>query len=160
MNGSLRKWVVIGVLVLVAIPVALVGQRLFTGSPAKAAAQTGQVTRGDIQAQVLSSAALQPAAELTLTFGSAGTLTVLNVKPGDRVEKGQVLASLDPSDLNLAVVQAQANLSSAQAKLESVKAGTATKDLANAEDTLKSVQAKLDALKVGPTTADLASSQA
>ena len=129
MNGSLRKGVIIGVLVLVAIPLLLIGQRLFLGTPAKAATQTGQVSRGDIEAQVLSSAALQPASELTLTFGSAGTLTTLNVKPGDHVEKGQVLASLDPSDLNLAVVQAQANLSSAQAKLESVKGGTAAKDL-------------------------------
>lgn len=160
MNGSLRKWVILGVLVLLAIPLVLIGQRMLTGSTAKAAAQTGQVTRGDIQSQVLSSAALQPEAELTLTFGSAGTLTALKVKPGDHVEKGQVLASLDTSDLNLAVVQAQASLSSAQAKLESVKAGAAAKDLANAESSLKSAQAKLDSLKAGATASDLSSSQA
>src|SRR5436305_10140770 len=105
-----------GALVLL-IAVGILVRTVFMAPPASAAAQTAQVTRGDIQAQVLSSAALQAAADTQLTFGSAGTITTLNVKPGDRVEQGQVIASLDPSDLKLAVTQAQANLSSAQAKL-------------------------------------------
>src|SRR5438093_947471 len=153
------------IVVLVAV---VIGALVFAGLSMSARAATNQtkqtsqglVTRGNIQSTVLSSAALQPANDLTLTFGTAGTIASIAVKPGDRVTKGQTLATLDTSDLELAVTQAQANLGSAQAKLESVKAGAATKDIANGGDTLRAAQAKLDALKQGPTASDLASAQA
>ena len=151
---------------IAAAVVVLIGAVLFMGlsMSAKAAtgttALTGQVTLGDIQSTVLSSAALQPAADLTLTFGVAGTIDTVSIKPGDHVTKGQVIATLNTSDLQLAVTQAQASFSSAQAKLESVKAGAAAKDIANAEGTLRAAQAKLDGLKLGPTASDLASAQA
>src|SRR5947209_6428736 len=107
MNDSLKRWLLVGVLVVVALPVLFIGKLMFFSTSAKAAVQTDQVTRGDIQSQVLSSAALQPAADITLSFGSAGSITGLDVKPGDRVKPGQTLASIDNSDLNLAVVQAE-----------------------------------------------------
>src|SRR5438067_9066341 len=116
-----RLTIVIGIAVVVGAIVFAV-MTMSARAAANPSRLTGQVTRGDIQATVLSSAALQPANDLTLTFGAAGTIASIAVKPGDHVTKGQVLASLDPSDLELAVSQAQANLSSAQAKLESVKA--------------------------------------
>src|SRR5215213_9446983 len=118
-----NKWLLWGgAAVVVLVAAGIVAKIMFGAPTARAATQTDQITRGDIQAQVLSSAALQPAADTQLTFGSAGTLTTLNIKPGDHIERGQVIASLDPADLNLAVTVAQANLSSAQAKLTSVKA--------------------------------------
>src|SRR5438045_7429268 len=155
------RWPWIGGAAVVVVPAALiVSKTVLRAQPATAATQTGQVSRGDIQSQVISSAALQPAADVQLTFGSAGTMTTLNVQPGQSVEQGQVIASLDPSDLQLAVTQAQANLVSAQAKLDSVKAGSTSKDIANGGDAVKSAQAKLDALKQGPTASDLANAQA
>ncbi len=152
-------------LTIAILAVVVLGALVFVGMSMSARAatparQATQVTRGDIQATVLSSAALQPASDLSLTFGAAGTIASIAVKPGDHVTKGQALATLDTSDLELAVTQAQANLGSAQAKLESVKAGAATKDIANAQDTLRAAQAKLDALHQGPTTGDLATAQA
>ncbi|MBF6613831.1 MAG: efflux RND transporter periplasmic adaptor subunit [Chloroflexi bacterium] len=157
----MKKIIILGSALLLAVVIALfVKQRVFAGTNAAATVQTVPVSRGNIQSTVLSSAALQPAADLNLTFGSAGTLTTLNVKPGDKVTKGQALAALDPGELNLAVVQAQATLDSARAKLDSVKAGATSSDIANAQDAVRSAQAKLDSLKVGPTTADLASAEA
>jgi HlyD family secretion protein len=156
-----KKWVwIIGAVALLAVALPLLGKALFGTPTARAATQMGQVTRGDIESQVVSSAALQPAADLLLTFGSGGTLATLNVKPGDKVEVGQVIGQLDPSDLQLAITQAEANLSSAQAKLDTTKAGSTAKDIANAQDALKSAQARLDSVKAGPTAADLASAQA
>ena len=118
------------------------------------------VQRGDLQATVLSSGALQPAADVALSFGNAGTIAQILVKNGDTVTKGQKLAVLDTRDLQFAVDQAQSNLSSAQAKYDQVKAGAAPKDIANAQSSLTSAQAKLDALKAGPTTEDMANAQA
>src|SRR5690349_16967423 len=97
--GSFLKsrwlWAAVGVLVILVI--AFIAMRVNARVNA-APPVTGQVTRGDIESQVLSSAALQPAADLLLTFGSGGTLTSLAVKPGDQVTKGQTLARLDTSD--------------------------------------------------------------
>src|SRR2546423_7254378 len=160
MSKLLKKWWVwVGLAVIIVVAVFLVMNVRAAGNN-RAAVQSAQVSRGDLQSTVLSSAALQPAADLTLTFGSSSTLTDLKVKAGDTVMKGQVLAQIDASDLNLAVTQAQANLASAQAKLDSTKAGSSAKDIANAESALQSAQAKLDNLKAGPTKDDIASAEA
>lgn len=51
-------------------------------------------------------------------FGVAGTVDEVLVAPGDRVEKGEVLATLDKDDLKAAVRAAQATLAEARATLE------------------------------------------
>jgi multidrug efflux pump subunit AcrA (membrane-fusion protein) len=56
--------------------------------------------------------------DTTLAFEVKGTVATVDVVLGDRVKKGQVLASLDPEPLELAVRDAEANLSSAQALLQ------------------------------------------
>src|SRR5258708_2333110 len=123
----LRNRAVLIIIGLVVIALVLVGVRgLFGGTPAEANVQTVQVTRGDLQATVLSSGQLQPAADVNLNFGSAGTLTQLFVQKGQQVKQGDKLAALDARDLQLAVDQAQANLDSAQAKLDATKAGATT----------------------------------
>jgi RND family efflux transporter MFP subunit len=62
--------------------------------------------------------------EMNLGFRVAGKLIERKVDIGDRVKKGYVLARLDPTDYQLAVQSAEADLRSAQKALE-------TADLAN-----------------------------
>ena len=68
-----KNWLwIVGALVLIAAAVPVLGKTVFGAQPANAAAtQTGQVTRGDIESQVTSSAALQPAARRLPSFGTA-----------------------------------------------------------------------------------------
>lgn len=137
------------------------GMRVFAQSNrTNAVASTAQVTRGEIQQTVLSSGQLQPASDLQLTFANAGTIASVSVKAGDVVTKGQAIASLDPSDLQLAVTQAQANLDSAQAKLAQLKVGPTAADLASAQAQVQSAQAKLDQLKAGATPENIANARA
>src|SRR3954451_16282012 len=154
-----RAVLIIGGILVLAAVAALVGGALMPNR-ATASVQTVPVTRGDLEATVLSSGQLQPAADVSLNFGSAGTVADIFVKEGQTVKKGDKLAAIDPRDLQLAVTQAQANLSSAQAKLDQVKAGAATKDIANARSQLQSAQAKLADVKAGPNAQDVASAQA
>jgi HlyD family secretion protein len=52
-----------------------------------------------------------------LFFGTGGQVAAINVKEGNQVTKGTVLAQLDTSSLELAVAQAQANIDQTQASI-------------------------------------------
>ncbi len=54
----------------------------------------------------------------TLSFGAAGTVAKINVKDGDVVKKGDVLAELDSSYQNLQVQYRETRLKIAQAELD------------------------------------------
>jgi RND family efflux transporter MFP subunit len=56
--------------------------------------------------------------EATLSAQVSGTITKVNVKVGDRVKKGQVLAQLDTSNVRIAVEQARAAKAAADAALD------------------------------------------
>ncbi|MEN7546344.1 efflux RND transporter periplasmic adaptor subunit [Rapidithrix thailandica] len=61
------------------------------------------------------------ASETNLSFRTNGLLLQRNVKVGDRVRKGQLLAQLDPKDLLLNYEKAKASLQSAKIQLETAK---------------------------------------
>ena len=76
-----------------------------------------------------------------LSFASAGTVTAVNVKAGDTVTAGQVLATIDPVELQSAMAAAQSNLASAQAKLSDDRsAGASSEQIAADEATVTSAQ--------------------
>ena len=49
-----------------------------------------------------------------LNFATSGTLQSVNVKVGDHVKKGQLIATLDPSSAELTLEEAEANVTSAE----------------------------------------------
>ncbi len=68
---------------------------------------TVKVERGDVQQTVTAPGKLVGLREISLSFGTSGALTRLDVRPGDTVTKGQILAALDTTDLRLQVAQAE-----------------------------------------------------
>jgi HlyD family secretion protein len=139
---------------------AIVLSGLFTPHTAQASVPTTQVTRGNLQSTVVSSGQLEPAADVQLNFGAAGTITQIYVRQGQTVQQGAKLAALDSKTLQLAVDQAQAALVSAQAKLDATKAGASPTDIANAQAALVAAQAKLTTVKAGPDKNTVANAQA
>lgn len=59
--------------------------------------------------------------EAKLSFRVSGTINRLNVKLGDRVRKGQLIASLDPIDYAIQVDQASASEKGSEANLQSAE---------------------------------------
>jgi RND family efflux transporter MFP subunit len=80
--------------------------------------QTATVTRGDIVLSALGSGVLMPEAEIDLVFATGGRVAEVLVAVGDQVRAGDVLARLDATDLERAVVQAEFNLRQAEIDLE------------------------------------------
>ncbi len=72
-----------------------------------ASAQKATVVRTNLMTSVDTSGSVLPATTVQLAFGTSGTVSDLPVKVGDLVKKGQMLAALDQTDLQLKVTQAQ-----------------------------------------------------
>ena len=101
-----------------------------------------------------------------LTFQSSGRIALVNVKIGDGVKEGDVLASVESDDLSNAVQQAQASQRSAQLKLDDLLAGSTVAQLTAADQSLALAQANLtkaqndyDDLLNGASTSDEATAQ-
>lgn len=80
--------------------------------------KTVTVNRSDIKETVSSSGVMTGKDTANLRFLSAGRLAYVNVKVGDRVMKDQLVAGLDTQALNIALQQAQNNLTAAQAAVQ------------------------------------------
>ena len=87
------------------------GYRWVFGTP-KVVVATATVTRGDIQSTVVAAGVVQPVAYVDVGAQTSGTLQSLKVKRGDTVDKGQLLATIDPVLANTALTSANAALQS------------------------------------------------
>ena len=95
------------VIILIILAVAVFLGFYFFGKPKATPLQFATVQRQDIKATVSASGTLSGKDSANLRFRSSGRLAYINVKSGDRVTKGQVIAGLDTQDLNIALQQAQ-----------------------------------------------------
>ena len=82
-----------------------------------------KVTRGDIQQDVTLSGNViaLPNEDVKVSALVPGRITALNVAEGDRVTKGEVIATLDDSTYQQQFAQAQATLQQAQANLKNAQ---------------------------------------
>ena len=109
--------------------------------------ETAAVVRGDIQQTVEVTGEIKPDARLNLAFKSGGTLQAINVKVGQEVKVGDVLAELEDRDLRFASQRAHAALAIAQANLSARLAGATKEDIAIAQAQVNQAQADLDATR-------------
>lgn len=98
------------VILLIIISASYFGYTKYQKSKAPPAYDTVKVERGTLVQSVDATGQIQSAQDLSLKFEMTGVLSSVNVKEGDSVKAGQVLAGLRTADLNATVAQAQANL--------------------------------------------------
>lgn len=104
---------------------------------------TELVKRQKLIQTVSATGTVEAAEEVKLNFKTPGRLVELKVKVGDRVTAGQTLAALDSRDAQSAVLTAEANLKSAQAALDKLKAGVSPAELAVYEAAVKTAEINL-----------------
>lgn len=103
--------------------------------------QTATVTRGSLQATISAAGTLAAVAQVAVQFQNSGQVKAVNVKVGDQVKAGQVMALLDTTSLEAGVVSAQAGLDIAQAQLATTQKGPLASQIKSAEVALASAQA-------------------
>jgi HlyD family secretion protein len=132
--------------------------------------ETAAVERGSINSTVSATGSIEPEAQVSLSFRSAGRVSQILVSVGQTVSEGQLLGQLDTSDLELALEQANVSLQISQAQLKKLETPPSENDLAaaqaavtvaqasvaSAEAGLASAQASYRQLLAGPTAEELA----
>lgn len=110
---------------------------------------TATVARGTYKTTVSATGTITPTRQEDLTFSSSGTVTRVAVEVGDKVKKGDLLATIDTTSLEAQVEAAQAQLTAAKAQLsedgdasstqraaDRASVASAESDLADAQDAL------------------------
>ena len=160
------RWpIVAAVVVLVAAAVALplwLTSGSSTAGGLSITTVTVPVTTGTIQQTVASSGTLEPASQANLNFAVSGTVTAVNVKAGQTVTAGEVLATVDTTALTEEVDASQAQLTSAEDRLASDEAATSPSQstidtdeasVTSAESSLSTAQTNLNDASLTSTIA-------
>jgi membrane fusion protein, macrolide-specific efflux system len=119
---------------------------------------TVPVTTGTIQQTVATSGTIEPASQANLNFAVSGTVTAVNVKAGQSVTAGQVLATVDTTALSEELSAAQAQLTSAEDRLSSDEAaGASTSTIDSDQASVTSAQSSLSTAQTNLNDASLTS---
>src|SRR3989338_3813261 len=103
--------------------------------------ETATVTKQDLAQTVEVTGEIKPADRIELAFDRNGTVESVNVKVGQSVKKGGVLAQLKSDDVGFAVRNAQAALAKAKATLNQRIAGYTKQEIRIAETSVQKAQA-------------------
>lgn len=87
--------------------------------------RTSEVKKGDLIVTVTATGTLQPVEQVEVGTEVSGTMKAVLVDYNSVVKKGQVLAKLDTTKLEAQVLQSEATLKYAKAKLDEIKATVA-----------------------------------
>lgn len=104
------------------------------------------VKSADVTQGVSENGTVQAAQDLDLAFQKSGNVTQVNVKVGDKVSQGRVLAALDSKDASAAINQASAALAAARANYNKVINGATGPDVDVAQTALDNAKKNLDAV--------------
>jgi len=133
----MKRWGIIGTVLLC---LALAGSIACELPDGEVSQQPVEVVRGDLTVTVSGSGYISVTNEKQLAFGSGGKIDKLFVEEGDEVKKGEILATLDTSALELSLIQAQLARDEAEYNLKQLK-----DVLHSSQDRIKLAEAALKA---------------
>ncbi len=136
-----KKWMIIA---LVVAGVALAGYLMF-GRSAKKEYVLAEAVKGEIVQTVSVTGSIKAEPTIDLHFKKSGEVKEISVKEGERVNKDQLLATLENRSLDLEIQRNNANLAYAQAEYNKLKAGTKSEEVQIAAAEVKSAQASYNA---------------
>ncbi len=153
-------WIIAAV-VVVGIISALAATFLRPAPPQTAAGwEQATATTGTIDASITATGNVEPDQQTDVRFTSDGTVTEILVEEGAQVRKGQMLAKIDATSLELAVARAQNDVAQAEISYNKLLEGASPAELAQAEAQLRQAQAQLQQTQGSVTQADIDAARA
>jgi HlyD family secretion protein len=148
-------------IVLVGLGILFLGARTFVFPPPDSLESEGDsrivdetvVRREPLRVTVGATGLVQPARQLPMTFQLPGNVAEIMVREGDRVQAGDVIASLDTAELETALQTALLGLQSQQITYDGLTAPPRPEDIAVAEAAVDAALASLNAAYSTGTTA-------
>ena len=116
-----RKLVVIAVVIVAIIAAVWLIKRRGNGEEEQVALQTAEVTRGPLRVTVSATGALEPLTTVEVKSRSGGEISKLLVDAGDYVTAGQLIAQIDPTELQGKVDQARATADASNARVSQAR---------------------------------------
>ncbi len=101
-------------------------------------------TTGTIVQKVLATGNVESPTTNNLSFETVGKLIKLNIKTGEHVERGDILAQQDSSILDTMLIQAKANVTTASTALLKLKEGATIQTIAFTKTKLTTAKRSLD----------------
>jgi len=118
-----RNIILNSILVIVLGVIGFFGWHTLYPPAAVATVRTATVSLQDVSTSVSATGAVQTSEDLGLNFVSSGIVRSVNVKVGDSVNKGQLLATVDDRAVQLALLQAQVSQKSAKVAVTNAGVG-------------------------------------
>src|SRR3954452_2745308 len=122
-GGRRTPWINGTLAVLLVVAVVMAFTIIGNPSAPPVPVRTAVVTRGDVTATVTGSGNAASQTSVPVSFGTDGTVTAVNVKAGDTVTLGQVLATVDTRPSQESLHTPQASLDGARAAYQQAAAG-------------------------------------
>jgi HlyD family secretion protein len=139
-----KRLIAVGV---VAITVAVLGIGMLAQGGARSVGaqdqQTAQVERTTLGTTIETTGTIAPVETVLLSFGTAGTVREVSVEVGDEVSAGDVLATLDISDLENQIARQEQALIVQQSNYDDLVAEPTAREITQAQATLASAQSQL-----------------
>lgn len=114
-----KRWLFVAVVVLIS---GVVTTYLSQGNADSMSYKTGEARQGNLSIKVTAAGALEPVNQVVVGSELSGTIVQVDVDFNDPVVRGQILARLNTDQIKIRVIQAQATLAMAQAKLQEEEA--------------------------------------
>lgn len=163
-----KFWIIGGVVVLLAVagyfwatnflPLQQTGSQVNAQSAPSMETTTIRPATDAAQVSAAGNIALQTERPVVLEVD--GIVTTVNADVGDVVANGDVLLTLDTTDLERTVETAKLSLQSAQANLDKLTEAASAEDIASAQASLASAQENLLDVQAGPSAEELAAAEA
>ncbi|MCO1658565.1 HlyD family efflux transporter periplasmic adaptor subunit [Pseudonocardia humida] len=150
------RWLNLALLVALAAAIWLAVQAVGGPQAPPPEVRTVAVVRGPVTSTVTGSGNAESAQSTPVNFAVSGTVTAVNVQPGDTVTTGQVLATIDDGSARAALRTAQAQYDNAAAALAQAEAGPT--EVGKQQDALAITQAQ-QALDNARVSVDAAKAQ-
>jgi HlyD family secretion protein len=142
-NNRRTAWFIGGavILLLVVVLVLLAGR----GQPPEI--QVVQVAREDLEASITSNGKVEPISPFVFRAQYPTFVTAVNAKEGQAVRKGQIIVTLNSSDVQSQLSTSRADLLTAQSELRNARAGGPPDEVAQLDGDLKKAESQVTHLE-------------